>query len=71
MCIRDSIGAWQPSLRPLLLGVNTAVFLTGENLTSEDFTRSTTTAGLTLLAYAVVFVLLAAAAFRRRDFASG
>jgi len=69
--VESLLGVWQESLRPWLLSINVAVFMTGADLRGEDFTRSTGVAGLTLLAYTMVFVLLAAAAFRRRDFAAG
>jgi hypothetical protein len=65
------LGVWQPSLRPWLLGPNLAIFLTGQSEVAVQFARPTTAAGLTMLAYTVVAALLAAVAFRRRDFASG
>jgi hypothetical protein len=69
--VESLFGVWQKDLRPWLLATNIAVFMTGNDISNEEFSRSTTTAGLTLLAYSAVFVTLAALAFRRRDFASG
>ena len=53
-----------------LLGPNGAVFVTGANLDTEEFTRSTLTAGLTLTGYALLGGMVAVATFWRRDVAS-
>jgi ABC-type transport system involved in multi-copper enzyme maturation permease subunit len=73
--VENLVAAFLESLRPWLLGINIAVFMTGVDFTSSrngevEFTRTTTSAALTLLLYTAVFVALAAAAFRRRDFVS-
>jgi ABC-type transport system involved in multi-copper enzyme maturation permease subunit len=73
--VENLVSAFVESVRPWLLGLNIAVFMTGTEYTSSrngvvEYTRGPTSSGLTLLGYTVAFVVLAAAAFRRRDFVS-
>jgi ABC-2 family transporter protein len=70
MVFENIIHAWKPWATRFLLGPNGAVFTTGGKLDTEEFTRSTTTAGLTLLGYAVAISTVAILVFRRRDLAS-
>jgi ABC-type transport system involved in multi-copper enzyme maturation permease subunit len=70
MVVESIVHAWKPWASRFLLGPNGAIFVTGGDLDTEGFTRSTTTAGLTLLAYAGIAAVLAVVTFRRRDLAS-
>jgi hypothetical protein len=62
--------AWKPWAARFLLGENGAVFVTGANLESREFARSTLAAGCTLTAYAGAVAFVAVAAFWRRDLAA-
>jgi hypothetical protein len=64
------VRAWKPWSSRFLLGPNGAVFVTGANLDTESFTRSTLAAALTLTAYAATVGLIAVASFWKRDVAS-
>ena len=70
MVVENIVHAWKPWAARFLLGPNGAVFVSGADLETEQFTRSTTTAGLTLLGYVVVIGSVAVATFRQRDLAS-
>jgi hypothetical protein len=70
MVVESIVNAWKPWATRFLLGPNGAVFTTGADLETESFTRSTTTAGLTLVAYAAAMSVVAIMIFRRRDLAS-
>ena len=70
MVFENIVHAWKPWATRFLLGPNGAVFTTGAKLDTEEFTRSTATAGLTLLGYVLAISVLAIAMFRRRDLAS-
>jgi hypothetical protein len=61
--------AWKPWAGRFLLGENGAVFATGADLSGEGFSRSTSTAGLTLTMYVAAVALVAVATFWRRDLA--
>lgn len=70
MIFENLLRAWKPWTTRLLLGENGAIFVTGEDLATASFSRSTVAAGLTLCAYAGAVALVAVASFRRRDLAS-
>ncbi|MFL6204923.1 MAG: hypothetical protein ACJ739_06200 [Acidimicrobiales bacterium] len=70
LIIENLLRAWKPWTGRFLVGENGAIFVSGADLHTEDFTRSTTTAGLTLLGYVLVTALAAVATFWRRDLAS-
>ena len=70
MVVENIVHAWKPWAARFLLGPNGAVFVTGADLETEEFSRSAVTAGLTLTAYVGVVALLAVATFKRRDLAS-
>ena len=70
MVFENIIHAWKPWATRFLLGPNGAVFITDARLETEEFTRSTTTAGLTLVTYALAISVLATLVFRHRDLAS-
>lgn len=63
------VRALKPWTLRFLLGFNGAIFGSGQNDTTQDFTRSTLAAGLTLLGYVAAAVIVAVALFRRRDVA--
>ena len=52
MVVENIVHAWKPWAARFLLGPNGAVFVTGRDLDTAEFSRSTATAGLTLLGYA-------------------
>ena len=70
MVVENIVHAWKPWATRFLLGPNGAVFVTGQGLETESFSRSTATAGLTLLGYAMAAGCVAVVTFRRRDLAS-
>lgn len=70
MVVESLVGGWKPWATRFLLGPNGAVFVTGGSLETDEFTRSTLTAGLTLAGYVVLGGMVAVATFRRRDLAS-
>jgi hypothetical protein len=70
LIFENLLRAWKPWTGRFLVGENGAIFVSGANLDTETFTRSTTTAGLTLLGYVTVTALVAVATFWRRDLAS-
>lgn len=70
MVVESIVHAWKPWATRFLLGPNGALFVSGADLDTEEFTRSTMTAGLTLAGYAGVVALLAVTIFSRRDVAS-
>lgn len=70
MVVENIVHAWKPWAARFLLGPNGAVFISDARLETEEWTRSSTTAGLTLLAYAVAISVVATLVFRRRDLAS-
>ena len=51
MVVENIVHAWKPWAARFLLGPNGAVFVTGADLETEEFSRSAVTAGLTLTAY--------------------
>ena len=70
LIVENLLRAWKPWTGRFLVGENGAIFVSGGDLHTESFTRSTTTAGLTLLGYVLLTALLAVATFWRRDLAS-
>lgn len=70
MVVESIVHAWKPWAGRFLVGANGAVFVTGRDLDDAPFTRSTVTAGLTLLGYAALAGIAAVVTFRRRDIAS-
>ena len=70
LIFENLLRAWKPWTGRFLVGENGAIFVTGADLEHEAFTRSTTTAGLTLLGYVVVTAVIAVATFWRRDLAA-
>jgi hypothetical protein len=70
MIFENLLRAWKPWVGRFLVGENGAIFVSGAKLDTETFTRSTTTAGLTLLGYVLVVAVLAVGTFWRRDLAS-
>lgn len=64
------VRAWKPWSSRFLLGENSAIFVTGADLATASFTRSTLTAALTLTGYAALAGILAVTSFARRDLAS-
>jgi len=64
------IHSWKPWASRFLLGPNGAIFTTGADLETETFTRSTATAGLTLLGYVLALSTAGVMLFRRRDLPS-
>lgn len=70
MIFENLVRAWKPWSSRFLLGENGAIFVTGADLLTASFTRSTLTAALTLTGYAAFAALLAVASFARRDLAS-
>ena len=67
--VENLLRALKPWTARFLLGENGAVFVSGADLTTESFTRSTAAAGLTLTAYVAIVALVAAASFWSRDLA--
>ena len=70
MVVENIVHVWKPWAGRFLVGPNGAVFVTGRDLDTAEFSRSTTTAGLTLLAYTCLAGAAAVVTFRRRDLAS-
>ena len=70
MIFENLLRAWKPWVGRFLIGENSAIFVSGAKLEDEMFSRSTSTAGLTLLGYVLVLAVLAVATFWRRDLAS-
>jgi hypothetical protein len=68
--VENLLRTWKPWSGRFLLGENGAVFVTGADLTDEAFSRSTISAGLTLVAYVSAVALVAVAGFWRRDLAT-
>lgn len=70
MIFENLLRAWKPWTTRLLLGENGAILITGDDLATASFSRSTLAAGLTLCAYVGGVALVAVASFWRRDLAS-
>ena len=70
LIFENLLRAWKPWTGRFLVGENGAIFVSGGNLDTETFTRSTMTAGMTLLGYVIVTATIAIATFWRRDLAS-
>lgn len=62
-------GLW-PGRGRWLIGENAGILVTASDLEGEVFTRSVTTAALTLSGYVSVLIVVAVVLFRRRDLAS-
>jgi hypothetical protein len=67
--LETTVRAQWPERGRWLLAENTAVLVTAADLEDAEFTRSVTTAGLTLCGYVIVLVAVALLLFRRRDLA--
>ncbi len=67
MVVENIVHAWKPWAARFLLGPNGAIFVTGADLETEQFTRGTLTAGLTLAAYVAAIAVIATVSFSRRD----
>ena len=71
MVVENIVHVWKPWAARFLVGPNGAVFVTGTGPRRRaEFSRSTATAGLTLLAYTCLAGAVAVVTFRRRDLAS-
>ncbi|MEO6318066.1 MAG: ABC transporter permease [Acidimicrobiales bacterium] len=70
MLVENIVRAWKPWAGRFLLGENGAVFVTGADLETAAFTRSTLTAGLTLTGYVAMAAVISVALFQRRDIAA-
>jgi hypothetical protein len=70
MVVENIVHGWKPWAARFLIGPNGAIFVTGGELETEGFSRSTVTAGLTLAGYFSLVAILAVVTFRRRDLAS-
>jgi len=68
--VENLLRAWKPWTGRFLLGENTARFVNGVELPDVEFTRSTVSAGLTLVFYAALMAAVAVGSFWRRDLAS-
>ena len=70
LIFENLLRAWKPWVGRFLVGENGAIFVSGADLDGETFSRSTTTAGLTLVGYVAVTAVIAVATFWRRDLSS-
>jgi ABC-type transport system involved in multi-copper enzyme maturation permease subunit len=70
LVFENLVRAWKPWSARYLIGENGAVFITGADLETAPFSRSTMTAGLTLASYVAVLTVIAVVSFWRRDLAS-
>lgn len=64
------VRAWKPTMARWLIGENSAIFLTGRRLDNAPFDRPVALAAFTLAAFALGFVVVAAASLRSRDVAA-
>jgi hypothetical protein len=70
MVVENIVHGWKPWAGRFLIGPNGAIFVTGGELETESWSRSTVTAGLTLVGYFTLVAAAAVVSFRRRDLAS-
>lgn len=70
LLVENLVRAWKPWAGRFLLGENGAIFVSGQNLDTELWARSTTTAGLTLAGITALVAVLAVLTFHQRDLAA-